>query len=625
MHSTPGYLKTPLFHLAFASVVIVLWALSHGYQGLTGDAQIYAFQALARIKPNLSTDLYLQNTSQDQFTLFSPLYAAFIRAFGIDYAASILTTFFSIWITAAAWWVAAMLVGNRIAWLCIASLIMASADYGASRVFHYSEYFLTARLPAQAFIVTAIAIHLSGRHILGLCVATAALALHPLMALPGILVLLALVPPFRVVLGAALSIVLLGLGLSIAVTEVPQIPQLLKVMDPDWVNVVRERSQFLFLQLWTYKDWDTNIRPFLLLAFAMAALGDAIIWRLGATAMVVGATGLLMGVIAGSVGPVALLLQGQAWRWVWVAFMLSVLLFPSALLKIWREERCGSLCACLLIASWLISNAVGTAAAFLGLLCWSLRNTASSRALRWSRWAAFVVALATTGWATIASRQTIHWTPSNPSHSLSLSQIEGILDIRLMTGVAIVLLWRFMQHQRTAWTAAFIFSVFLTVAAIIVPTSYHAVRRLVPDSNEADLSEWSRWIPLVSTVLVTPTHDAGGFVWFNLARPNYLALDQSAGAVFSRETSMEVQRRSDVLLPLMNPSWKILSNMHSTSNKWTPAAPHILTAAILVQLCMDPELGFVITPEYVGFRPWVNTANGWWKNWNLYDCRQVNS
>ena len=626
MHSAPSHFRAPLFHLTFVLVVIILWTLSHGYQGITSDAQIYAFQAFAKIKPSLSTDLYLQNTSQDQFTVFSPLYATFIRVFGVDNAAVILTTFCSIWITAAAWWVVATLTNNRMAWLCVASLMMTSADYGGSRVFHYSEYYLTARLPAEALIVTALALHLKGRHGFGLFVAAAALALHPLMALPGILILLALRQPLRIVLGAAVAILLLELSLSIAAVELPQIAHLFTVMDANWVEVVRERSQFLFLQLWTYRDWDTNIRPFFLLAFAMTALVNPTLWRLCAAAMVIGVTGLVMGVIAGSIGPVAMLVQGQAWRWVWVAFMLSVLLLPPTLLKVWHEERGGSLCATLLLASWLISSGVGTVCAMLGLLCWTLRETASDRIVRWSKWAAIGVALATTMWATSASWETFNATPlSHANLSLWLRQIQSIVDIRLMTGVATVLLWHFMQNPYSSWTVPVVFSGLLTISAMIVPASYHAVRKLVSDSNESDFSEWTRWIPPTSTVLVTPTHDAGDFVWFNLARPNYLALNQSAGVVFSRETSLEVQRRSEVLLPLMNPSWRILSHMHTVSTNHSPGAPSPLTAALLIQLCMDPKLGFVIAPENVGFHPRGNSTNGWWKNWNLYDCRQVHS
>ena len=97
---------------ALAFLLVTLWLLVCGYHGFTGDAQIYAFQALARLHPPLATDLYLQNTSQDQFTVFSPFYASCIRLLGLENAARLLTLLFTVWLLGAAW-SAARAVGGR--------------------------------------------------------------------------------------------------------------------------------------------------------------------------------------------------------------------------------------------------------------------------------------------------------------------------------------------------------------------------------------------------------------------------------------------------------------------------------------------------------------------------------
>src|ERR1700716_1598249 len=91
MHSSnPGF-QSKIATLSAALMLVTLWLLMRGYQGLTGDGQIYAFQALAQLHQQLATDLYLQNTSQDQFTIFSPLYAWFIGLLGLETAARLLT------------------------------------------------------------------------------------------------------------------------------------------------------------------------------------------------------------------------------------------------------------------------------------------------------------------------------------------------------------------------------------------------------------------------------------------------------------------------------------------------------------------------------------------------------
>jgi hypothetical protein len=139
-----------------------------------------------------------------------------------------------------------------------------------------------------------------------------------------------------------------------------------------------------------------------------------------------------------------------------------------------------------------------------------------------------------------------------------------------------------------------------------------------------EFSDWSGAIPPLGTVLVAPARDVGSFVWFTLQRPNYLALDQSAGVVFSRDTAQEIRRRSLVLLPLTDPTWKILSGIRRRAAKLKDnASTRPLTAAALIQVCSDPKLGFVISPENVGFESVRHAGEDPWKDWNLYDCRRA--
>src|SRR5271165_2833695 len=180
MHSLRNALQNNLLTSTLVLMLTVLWLLMHGYQGFAGDAQIYAFQALARIHPALSSDLYLENTSQDQFTVFSPFYAWCIGWMGLDNAARLLTLFFTLWFLTAAWILAAALTTSAAAWLAVAFLVIVAGDYGAAGVFHVADSFLTARLPAEALIITALACYYRGMKRLAVVVAMAALLVHPL-------------------------------------------------------------------------------------------------------------------------------------------------------------------------------------------------------------------------------------------------------------------------------------------------------------------------------------------------------------------------------------------------------------------------------------------------------------
>ncbi len=168
MHSSNLGFRSKFATLSLALMLVTLWLLMHGYHGLTGDGQIYAFQAFARLRPQLTADLYLQNTSQDQFTLFSPLYAWFIGLLGLENAARLLTLLFTLWFLAAAWSFARTVTGHDAAWLAVALLLIIAGDYGASGVFRILDPFLTARLPAEALTITALACHVRGMKRLGL-------------------------------------------------------------------------------------------------------------------------------------------------------------------------------------------------------------------------------------------------------------------------------------------------------------------------------------------------------------------------------------------------------------------------------------------------------------------------
>jgi len=89
--------------IALALMLVALWAVTHRYQGLARDGELYAFQALATIHPALGADLYLQNGSQDHYSIFSRIYAPLIRSFGLQYAELLLFIPCTAWFLAAAW------------------------------------------------------------------------------------------------------------------------------------------------------------------------------------------------------------------------------------------------------------------------------------------------------------------------------------------------------------------------------------------------------------------------------------------------------------------------------------------------------------------------------------------
>ena len=208
--------------------------------------------------------------------------------------------------------------------------------------------------------------------------------------------------------------------------------------------------------------------------------------------------------------------------------------------------------------------------------------------------------------------------------SSAAEQLRQIFSLRIPALLVLVAFWRLLRNEQFVWGHALGGAAALVLAAAVAPASFKQRRVLDSPSEIQEFSAWTNVIPPTSTVLIVPPSDVGGFVWFTLGRPNYLSVDQSAGVVFSRATALEVERRSQILLPLMSPNWKIRTGLvKSASALRSDPAARRLTAGSFMLVCRDPALGFVISPQNIGFDPLPHQAAGPWKDWNLYDCRRA--
>ncbi len=606
-------------------VLVALWAITHVYKGLTGDAELYAVQALAKIRPGLAADLYLQNVSQDRFTIFSPLYAWFIGLLGLQSAALTLTLLLTAGFLGAAWVLARELSTAATAFLAVAALIMLKGTYGSYGVFSYAENWLTARTLAEAMVAASLALHFMGRRNLALLLAATALAIHPIMALPGVLLLLCMRLPLRIgVLGLGLGVAT-ALGMAVEGSLHPRSSGLLTVFDPAWLEVVKERSQFLFLQYWTADDWEVNSRPFAYLAF-YALVVDGRLRKLCIAAMMVGAGGLMVALVAGLMGP-AILVQGQAWRWTWLTAFVSVLLLAPVTQTVWRDEKCGPICALLLILGWTFSVMDYDLCVALAAALWLVRNRVDAGAARYLRWAAAALGLVVAAWLLANSWTTLFSaSPETGRDPVFIADLRNIFGLGVSAAAVVLLLHHVIRSSASIVVLASMSAALIAVAAVTLPGSLMRSQRDGTPSEVGEFADWRAVIPAAATVYVVPLHNSAAFAWFTLERPSYLSVDQSAGVVFSRATAFEVERRSEVLRSLMDPDWRLLTqNLQRHAGKKIDNSPKPLTREGLVGICGDPVLDFVVAKENVGFDPLVHAHAGNWKNWNLYDCRRVRS
>jgi hypothetical protein len=604
--------------------LLALWTLTHRYRGLFHDGLLYAVQAIARIHPYFATDVMLSGTSQDSFTLFSPLYAALIQMFGIIGASTLLFALCTAGYLFVAWLVVRRLFDSPAAYMTVAVLICVSSDYGAWSVFHCLEDFLTARSLAEACVVGAIAAYYWQRSWMAAGLIAIGMLIHPVMALPGLLLLLCLIVPVRVAaMAATMGLAALAFASFAAVHGFAPLASF-KPMDPKWLEVVEERSMFLFLKDWRVVDWEVQLRPLLFLALAQAVIADAKIRKLCWAAVLVGMSGLALAAVPDAVGPIPILLQGQAWRWVWITCTVALcMVAPSASLA-WQIGGWGRLCASLMVMGWVFPPIDGEFAFAAAGLIWAVRSyTRDSK--RVLEFAAYTVVGIITAWTVTNVWQTIDNTVLH-----SKSAFDPIAFTRWtfsLAPLALASAWLVCRVVGQFRLAPFFAAGLLAALALcFLPGSLFWATGFDSIHLRDQYKRWREAIPESSSVLLLSAQPASAvFSWFTLERTSYTSSSQSAGVVFSEKTAAEVRRRSEVLKPVIPADWRVLSQFqHPDAKKPTDAlTPPSLTAKSLEEICKDSQLGFVIAKDNVGFSPIRHVDGGEYMDWNLYDCRLV--
>ena len=273
--------------------------------------------------------------------------------------------------------------------------------------------------------------------------------------------------------------------------------------------------------------------------------------------MIVGVAGLAIALVA-SLIPVRILLQGQAWRWVWVTVFASVLLLAPTILALSRDKRCGPFCAILMITAWTVATVYAPACLICGLVLWSVRSHIDDRMAVFLRWLAVVLVTAIAAWQIKELWPTL-WLPRMDSRGEPwlIAHARILLGSEPLATLIAVSLAYWVVAIRSTNVLMVICATLLAVSIWVVPGTFRDRGADGTPNEIEEFSDWRRAIPPTSNVFVVSAHNAPTFAWFTLERPSYLTVDQSSGVVFSRATALEIRRRSLVLLPLMKPGWKL--------------------------------------------------------------------
>jgi len=539
---------------SLAAFVLVLaiacsWIVYHPYLGIWHDAELYTLQALAHLEPRLlAGDLFLRFGSQDAYTVFSPIYARAIAAFGLEHAAALLTLVSQALFVAATWLLARRLLPPGLLWLGIGFVIAMPGDYGAGHTLQYMENFLTPRLASEALVLAALAAMAAGRLSWSWVSLVAAALLHPLMAAAGVGVVVCVqaVTSARHLPRTLWLIPIAAAMLGLLATAFGMLPR----FDPAWFELVR-RKHYLFVSEWTLADWSRIAVP-----LAVAAAGSLLLPSSGArvfcgASLLVGIAGIVLTLSGADLLHVVLVTQMQPWRALWITSFVSVLLLPLILSSAWKRGPLGRASALFLVAARFLHGdgsslahgyALAVAAAGIALAVAAARERGTVSRERRMILAGAWLAIAVGAVWTLADLQLAVQGTLDQSHAPALVRIlrtlggEGALPTLFLTAV-----WWICRSLSRARLLASALAM-SAACGLLLPVAAAAWSRVIftPALSQA-FGSWRRLIPIGDEVY-WPTDALS--CWVLLERPSYLSQEQSTAAVFSRKAGFEFERRS---------------------------------------------------------------------------------
>ena len=478
--------------LTLFCAVAALWLATRRYFGVIQDARFYTVEALHALDPSrYAGDLYFQFGSQGSFTLFTALYRPLVALFGVGAAgmgaviAGQLLWLFGLYR------LARNLAGERLVWLSLAVVIAMPNLYAP--YFGYGEALATPRLFAEALTLLALSL-LRSRPVWMLVLLGCAAAIHPLMALPGLVaafVYLALGRPVYWVLAPAALVLAAILGWA----GIQPFANLRSTLDPEWFAVVSIHSLQCLLTQWPSDSWFQVVNGLTWGVIGLFTV-QARDRRLLAAVLAAGIGGLGVTLAGADFAHNVLVVELQPWRSMWLLLVVVRIFIPVIFFSLLVKRSAHPLgLAALLSIGLILSSAV-------------------TRLIRLPYSAEFgFLSLALVA---IALAAIYAWVAEIGPKYRRLGQALTCLVIV----AAAVAAWSW--DGRTPWTR------FLESDQPPPP----ALTRLLPDG--------------ASTYWENSTE----MLWFRLKRSSYFSCDQGTGVVFRRETAMTYRHRSDSFWPL---------------------------------------------------------------------------
>lgn len=561
------------------------WLVAHPHMGLWHDARLYAIDALARLNPGVfHRDLFLTNGSQGQFTVFPHIFAKLIVLAGLEHAALLVALAGKLLWLAALFLLARAMMPRPTLWLLGMVLVMGyPAFYDSYKVFSYGESFATPRIFAEALTLLALAAWLKAYRLAALILALIAGVLHPLMALPGgMLLTLLYFKSTRYGFAALAAFAILAIGAA-SLLATGLYGRLFEVFDPDWFDAVVLRNPYVFLDQWSAVAFGRVL--FLCVVLGLMARESGSRLQPLARAMLVATIALMaLSWLGAGVWKNVLLTQLQLWRVLWLAQIVALLMLAELLPRLWKAGYPDRVLAACLTSAFLLDTWAAGAATLGGLLLRTLLVRADGRidthrgvwrALPW----VIVLPCLSAHFASLP-----YWFAANELH-FGVAAWRTLLGDRVGLIAILVVVYLALDKwgkQKSGIEMGLAVGLFLAAIFVWSDTGEHK-----NPGWQVVYQQLQKDIPPGSVVAAAMS---GGVeaTWFELGRASYASQAQSVGALFNRKTALAGGRRLELLHEAGFPD----SQVEWGAGRDVQTNP--LTQGSIMRLCQDPDLDYVL-------------------------------
>ncbi len=572
--------------------LFTLWLLSHPYSGLYHDARLYAVQALYHLHPHIfANDLFFQYGSQDQYSIFSLLYAQAITLFGLNYAVFFLTLAGQLLWFAGTAFLLSSLSSGFVYWLALLLITVLPGFYGPDQILSYGEPFLTPRLYAEAIALTGLGFAIKGRWWLAGILVFMALALHPLMALPVLLLLIIYHGPVqnkRLKWGTAM----LGAIIFIALLTIEPFNRLLQTMDNQWYQLSVQRSPLIDLTAWHTADWMSVVFSESIL-FIGWFVAEGKLKKIFFAVITTSIFGIALNIMDIMLLKNILPKQIQTYCWEWFLQLFTYFTFAWFAGTWWKRSEYARALILVLICAWLILEQVGALIAPLAASAWAwhIRRGHGQKLSRLVWVCVYLLLLqSATTWIVLNMRIIFRMAELFQDQKIGVQTLfklgDGVIIVPLF-----LIIWHFFKNFQTVWIT--IPASIITGMVFFIVISEWDKRQ--PDSfprplaNVEEFAEFRRLIPENS--IVYWEDDNALNAWLLLKRSSYISKTQTAGIVFNRQMALEALRRTENIRPLSMRDYKTTMDRKGGDK---PFAQPKVNKYDLIKVCQDPLLGFVI-------------------------------